>query len=108
MPVLLFEERVIIIIPVDGALAGSEAEGCWILVWNCIRRNLSVKNNLVTRKGKFYLNKDFLDGSFPLGSWRCDQRQAFSLVSGGTEENWVYCGILSHQLSQGWGSKSQC
>jgi hypothetical protein len=32
MPVLLFEEKVIKVIPVDGALAGSETEGCWILV----------------------------------------------------------------------------
>jgi hypothetical protein len=32
MPVLIVEERVIKVIPVDGALAGSEAEGCWILV----------------------------------------------------------------------------
>jgi hypothetical protein len=30
--VLIFEEKVIKVIPVDGALAGSEAEGCWILV----------------------------------------------------------------------------
>jgi hypothetical protein len=32
MPVLIFEERVIKIIPVDGTLAGSETEGCWVLV----------------------------------------------------------------------------
>jgi hypothetical protein len=32
MPVLIFEERVIKIIPVDGELAGSEDECCWILV----------------------------------------------------------------------------
>jgi hypothetical protein len=32
MPVLIFKEKVIKVIPVDGALAGSEAEGCWILV----------------------------------------------------------------------------
>jgi hypothetical protein len=32
MPVLIFEEKVIKVITVDGALAGSEAEGCWILV----------------------------------------------------------------------------
>jgi hypothetical protein len=32
MPVLIFEEKVIKVIPVDGALAGSEAEGCWFLV----------------------------------------------------------------------------
>jgi hypothetical protein len=31
MPVLIFEEKVIKLIPVEGALAGSEAEGCWIL-----------------------------------------------------------------------------
>jgi hypothetical protein len=48
MPVLIFEEKVVKDVPIDGALAGSEAEGCWILVWNCIRRNLSVKNNLMT------------------------------------------------------------
>jgi hypothetical protein len=32
MPVLIFEEKVIKVIPVEGALAGSEAEGCWVLV----------------------------------------------------------------------------
>jgi hypothetical protein len=32
MPVLIFEEKVTKVIPIDGALAGSEAEGCWILV----------------------------------------------------------------------------
>jgi hypothetical protein len=32
MPVLIFKEKVIKVIPVDGALAGSEAEGYWILV----------------------------------------------------------------------------
>jgi hypothetical protein len=32
MPVLIFEEKVIKVIPIDGALEGSEAEGCWILV----------------------------------------------------------------------------
>jgi hypothetical protein len=32
MPVLIFEEEVRRVIPVDGALAGFEAEGCWILV----------------------------------------------------------------------------
>jgi hypothetical protein len=31
---------VIKITPVDEALAGSEAEGCWILVWNYTRWNL--------------------------------------------------------------------
>jgi hypothetical protein len=62
---------------------------------------------LWSRKRKSYLNRDFLGGSFPLGSWRCDQGQAFSLVSSGTEENWVHCGISGHQLSQSWGFKSQ-
>jgi hypothetical protein len=32
MPVSIFEERVMKIIPVDGALAGSETESCWVLV----------------------------------------------------------------------------
>jgi hypothetical protein len=32
MPMLIFEEKVIKVIPVDEALASSEAEGCWILV----------------------------------------------------------------------------
>jgi hypothetical protein len=32
MPVLVFEEGVIKVIPVDVAFAGSEAEDCWILV----------------------------------------------------------------------------
>jgi hypothetical protein len=32
MPVLIFEEKVIKVIPIDGAFAGSVAEGCWILV----------------------------------------------------------------------------
>jgi hypothetical protein len=31
MPVLIFEEKVIKVIPVDGALAGFEAEGYWVL-----------------------------------------------------------------------------
>jgi hypothetical protein len=29
---LIFEEEIIKVIPVEGALAGAEAEGCWILV----------------------------------------------------------------------------
>jgi hypothetical protein len=29
---------------------------------------------LWSRKRKYYLNRDFLRGSFPLGSWRCNQR----------------------------------
>jgi hypothetical protein len=32
MPVLIFEERVIKVIPVDGVLASSEVEDCSILV----------------------------------------------------------------------------
>jgi hypothetical protein len=32
VPVLIFEEKIIKVIPVDGALAGSEVEGCWNLV----------------------------------------------------------------------------
>jgi hypothetical protein len=32
MPVLVFEEAVIRVIPVGVALAGSEAEDCWILI----------------------------------------------------------------------------
>jgi hypothetical protein len=32
MPVFIFEEKVIKVIPVDGALARSEVEGCWVLV----------------------------------------------------------------------------
>jgi hypothetical protein len=32
VPVLIFEEKIIKVILVDGALAGSEAEDCWILV----------------------------------------------------------------------------
>jgi hypothetical protein len=65
----------------------------WVILW--------------LRKRKSYLNRDFLGGSFPLGSWRCNQGQAFSLVSSGTKENWVHCGISGHQLSQSWGFKSQ-
>jgi hypothetical protein len=41
MPVwiVIFGEKrkVIKVISVDGALAGSEADGCWVLVWNCTR-----------------------------------------------------------------------
>jgi hypothetical protein len=33
---MIFEE-VIKVIPIDEALAGSEADGCWVLVWNCTR-----------------------------------------------------------------------
>jgi hypothetical protein len=29
---------------------------------------------LWSRKGKSYLNRNLLGGSFPLGSWRCNQR----------------------------------
>jgi hypothetical protein len=29
---LIFEEKVIKVIPIDETLAGSEAEGCWVLV----------------------------------------------------------------------------
>jgi hypothetical protein len=34
-----FEEKgAIKVIPIGGALADSEAvDGCWVLVWNCIR-----------------------------------------------------------------------
>jgi hypothetical protein len=32
-------------------MAGSETEGCWVLVWK-LYRNLSVKDNLVIKKGK--------------------------------------------------------
>jgi hypothetical protein len=32
MTMLIFEEKIIKVIPVDEALADSEAEGCWILV----------------------------------------------------------------------------
>jgi hypothetical protein len=109
MPVFIFKERTVNVIPVDGALAGSETESCWVLVWNHTRRNLSEKRVILwSRKREFYLNKDFLDGSSPLGSWRCDQRQALPLVSSNTGQNWVCCSISSHQLSQGWWSKSQC
>jgi hypothetical protein len=51
---------------------------------------------LWSRKRKSYFHRDFLGGFFPLGSWRCNQGQAFSLVSSGTEENWVHCGISGH------------
>jgi hypothetical protein len=48
--VLIFEEGVIKVIPVDGALASSEAEDRWILVWNRTRRDLSEKNNPVIKR----------------------------------------------------------
>jgi hypothetical protein len=32
---------------------------------------------LWSRKRKSYLNRDFLGDSFPLGSWRCNQGQAW-------------------------------
>jgi hypothetical protein len=35
---------------VDVALAGSEAEDCWILVWNRTRRDLSERSNPVIKK----------------------------------------------------------
>jgi hypothetical protein len=31
----LKEKEVIKVIPIDEALAGSEADGCWVFVWNC-------------------------------------------------------------------------
>jgi hypothetical protein len=27
--------------PIDEALAGSDTDGCWVLVWNCTGWNLS-------------------------------------------------------------------
>jgi hypothetical protein len=38
---LWMKRKVIKVIPIDEALAGSEADGCWVLVWNCTRWNLS-------------------------------------------------------------------
>jgi hypothetical protein len=32
MPVFILKKRIVKVIPVDGALAGSEAEDCWVLV----------------------------------------------------------------------------
>jgi hypothetical protein len=32
-----------------------------------------IKEILWSRKRKSYLNRNFLGGSFPLGSWRCNQ-----------------------------------
>jgi hypothetical protein len=62
------------VIPIDEALAGSETDDCWVLVWNCTRWNLSeIRVILWSRKGKSYLNRNLLGGSFPLGSWRCYQ-----------------------------------
>jgi hypothetical protein len=35
---MIFEEKEVIkVIPTDGVLADSEADGCWVLVWNCTR-----------------------------------------------------------------------
>jgi hypothetical protein len=31
----LWRKEAIKDIPTDGALAGSEADGCWALAWNC-------------------------------------------------------------------------
>jgi hypothetical protein len=35
------KNKVIKVIPIGEALASSETEGCWVLVWNCTRWNLS-------------------------------------------------------------------
>jgi hypothetical protein len=61
------------------------------------------QSNPVIKKGKkIYLNKDFLDSSSPLAVWRSNQRQALPSVSSKAGQSWVYCGIPSHQLIQGW------
>jgi hypothetical protein len=55
------------------------------------------QSNLVIKKGKdFYLNKDFLDSSPPLGIWRSNQRQALPPVSSKAGQAWVCCGKPSH------------
>jgi hypothetical protein len=55
------------------------------------------QSNLVIKKGKdFYLNKDFLDSSPPLGIWRGNQRQALPLVSSKAGQTWVCCGKPGH------------
>jgi hypothetical protein len=55
------------------------------------------QSDLVIKKGKdFYLNKDFLDSSSPLGIWRSNQRQALPSVSSKAGQSWVCCGKPSH------------
>jgi hypothetical protein len=55
------------------------------------------QSNPVTKKEKdFYLNKDFLDSSSPLGIWRSNRRQALPFVSSKAGQSWACCGKPSH------------
>jgi hypothetical protein len=69
---MMILEEVIKVIPMDGALAGSEADGCWALK---LHRMKFVRRRVVlcSRKKRFYLNGDLFGSSFPLSSWRCNQ-----------------------------------
>jgi hypothetical protein len=55
------------------------------------------QSNFVIKKGKgFYLNKDFLDSSSPLGIWRSNQGQTLPPVSSKDGKAWVCCGKPGH------------
>jgi hypothetical protein len=55
------------------------------------------QSNFVIRKRKgFYLNKDFLNGSPPLGIWRSNQGQTLPPVSSKAGKAWVCCGKPGH------------
>jgi hypothetical protein len=55
------------------------------------------QSNLVIRKRKgFYLNKDFLNSSPPLGIWRSNQGQTLPPVSSKAGKAWVCCGKPGH------------
>jgi hypothetical protein len=94
-------------IPIDGALAVLKLMIAGL--WSKIAHDeiCPIKNGLVFRKKRSYLNENLLGSSFPFGSMRCNQGKGFSLVRSGTDEDWVHCSISGHQLSQRWGFKSQ-
>jgi hypothetical protein len=51
--------------------------GSWRLLDSSLKLHkvkfVRIRVILWSRKGKSYLNRDLLGGSFPLGSWRCNQ-----------------------------------
>jgi hypothetical protein len=55
------------------------------------------QSNFVIKKRKgFYLNKEFLNSSPPLGIWRSNQGQTLPPVSSKAGKAWIYCGKPGH------------
>jgi hypothetical protein len=67
------KSKVIKVIPMDEALAGSEDGSCWESLKLHKVKFVRIRVILWPRKRKSHLNRNLLGGSFPLGSWRCNQ-----------------------------------